>query len=183
MKVLGFDPSLSNWGVTEAQLNIDTLEFSINRFALIETSPGKAKRVRKNSDDLERAQSISTALAEFLGDADMVFVEVPHGSQSARSMAGYGICIGILSSIEVPLIQLTEREVKLGSVGKAAVSKAEMIEWATNTFPDAPWLRQGTRIIHKNEHLADATAAIYSGVRSDEFKNVLAALRFIQKAS
>lgn len=183
MKVLGFDPSLSNWGIVVANLDLESLDFEIEKMLLVETKPGKNKRVRKNSDDLERAQAICDAISEQLEDVSMVFVEVPHGSQSARAMASYGICIGILSAIDIPMIQLTERELKQATVGKNTASKTEMIEWAVEKYPEAKWLKRGNSFVAKNEHLADATGAIYAGVRSDEFANVLAALRYIKKAS
>lgn len=180
MKVIGIDPSMSNWGMTTAVLSIESLTFEVQNLQLVETKPSSNKRVRKNSDDLERASAIADVMKETLKDADMVFVEVPHGSQSARAMASYGICIGLLASIDAPMVQLTEREVKLGTIGKATGTKQEMIDWATTKFPDAPWLRQGKRITAKNEHLADATGAIEAGIRGDEFKNILAALKFIK---
>jgi len=95
-------------------------------------------------------------------------------------MASYGVCIGILASMKKPLIQVTPNEVKLAAVGKKTATKEQMIEWAINKYPTAPWLTRKFKgqITHvkSNEHLADATAAIHAGVKTDEFKRMLVLL-------
>lgn len=178
MKILGLDPSMSNFGIVSAVLDVDTLNFEIEDMELVATVPSKNKKVRKNSDDLERARFIHSRLDKHLEGVSIVFVEVPHGSQSARAMASYGLCVGILGCIEVPIIQLTEREVKLGSVGNKTASKQDSINWATSMHPNAPWLKNSKGgILGKNEHLSDAVCAIHAGLRGDEMKNILSFTR------
>jgi hypothetical protein len=124
--------------------------------------------------DLKRAEVLYTNLHEALRGVDLVCVEIPVGSQSARAMASYGMCIGIIASIKQPLIQVTPTEVKQAATRSKTATKAEMIKWATDTYPDAPWLtvrRKGAlEYVAKNEHLADALAAIHAGVKTDQFK-------------
>jgi len=180
--VAGLDPSLSNWGQAKGVLDLDTGTFRLNELDLQETSPDNKNRksVRKNSDDLNRAKLLYTTMSRFLIDVDMVFVEIPVGSQSARSMASYGICIGVLASIGKPVIQVTPAEVKLVATGNKNASKAAMIDWAVKKYPDANWftkVRNGvTTHTAKNEHLADATACIHAGVKTDEFSQARAIL-------
>ena len=81
------------------------------------------KTVRKNSDDLNRARKHSEILKEILKDVDIVMVEIPVGSQTARAMASYGICIGILSQIETAMIQVTPTEVKVAATGNKTATK------------------------------------------------------------
>lgn len=83
MKVLGLDPSMSNFGMVLADIDLSTNTPNINKMVLVQTESTNSKRVRKNSDDLERARAIQNDLEIMLEDAAMVFVEVPHGSQSA----------------------------------------------------------------------------------------------------
>lgn len=200
LKVVGMDPSMSNFGFAKADLDVDTLNFDVTDLILTSTDPEKDKKtrkqVRKNSEDLDRARILHAALQEHCKGAWMAFVEVPHGSQSARAMASYGMCIGVLASCSIPLIQLTEREVKEAGAGVRNATKEEMIEWAVKTYPKAPWLRhtrssngkvgKGGFIVgaykagdptSANEHLADATAAIKAGIESDQFLQVLSMLR------
>lgn len=178
------DPSLRNFGMVKGTIDLDSpnYDFTISEMLLADSETDKAtkKVVRKNSDDLVRAIKLNRALTAFISDVQMVFVEVPVGSQSARAMASYGICIGVLSSIRKPMIQLTPTEVKLAAVGTKTASKEEMIAWAVAAYPNAPWLtvkRKGkVELLAKNEHLADAVAAVHAGIVTDPFTQAIAIL-------
>lgn len=173
LKIASIDPSLSNFGLAKGTIDISHEAFpvTLSELQLVETDTDRSARkvVRRNSEDLERARKLLRGMQRFIADADMVFVEVPVGSQSARSMASYGICIGVLASIGKPLIQVTPTEVKLAAVGSKTASKSEMIEWASKLHPDLNWLVSRGKMTAKNEHLADAIGAIYAGVLTDEF--------------
>ena len=173
MKVLGVDIGLANTGLAFATINKDKIV--VNDLQLITTEKSKNKSFYRNSDDLQRARSISIPLEEALHGIDMVFVEIPVGSQNARAMAAYGICIGVLSWVGAPLIQVRPVDIKEKTVGSKTASKQEMIDWAVATHPKAPYLRQSNgKILKANEHLADAIGAIHTGVQTDEYKSVVA---------
>lgn len=181
LRIAGLDPSMSNFGMVKGNLDLTTGILTDIELTLQSTAPDSSnKTVRKNSQDLERARQLSVALHEFLDDVDMVFVEIPVGSQSARAMASYGMCIGVLSQVNHALIQVTPTEVKVAATGLKTASKLQMIEWATATYPNANWLTKKvkgiTTFTNANEHLADAVAAIHAGVRTDEFKQARALL-------
>jgi Holliday junction resolvasome RuvABC endonuclease subunit len=179
LRVLCIDPSLRNWGFAKIIIDSDKTDIEIDSLKLVKTESDKknAKVVRKNSDDLERAKLIYGALHREIVEyvPDFVFVEVPVGSQSARAMASYGICIGVLASIGVPLIQVTPTEVKLAGHGTKTASKEEMIAWAVKKHPNANWLKHGGKLVAANEHLADAVAVGYAGMNSTQFLQALAA--------
>lgn len=184
IKVAGLDPSMSNWGFAIADLDLDTLEISDIQLTLIETAPSKEKQLRKNSCDLERSRTLYKAIQDKTKDVAISFVEVPHGSQSARAMASYGMCMGLLASIQsYSMIQLSEAQLKIATLGRKTGTKEEAITWAINQHPEANWLRKKDTILKKNEHLADALAAIYAGMKSDDFKNALAILRFSRESN
>ena len=173
--IAGLDPSLSNFGMVKGALDLHSGTLSDMIIALSESPPIKAKKaIRQNTLDLQRARLHYKAMTVFLSNVNMVCIEIPVGSQSARSMASYGICVGILSSIGKPIIQVTPAEVKIAATNSKTASKELMIDWATNKYPDLPWLtntRKGVKTYaNKNEHIADALAAIYAGVRTDEFE-------------
>lgn len=181
LRVAGLDPSMSNFGMVKGDLDLTTGDLSIIDVTLSTTTPdSNNKTVRKNSQDLSRARLLSIALVDFLNDVDMVFVEIPVGSQSARAMASYGMCIGVLSQVNHPLIQVTPTEVKVAATGLKTATKQQMIDWATTTYPKANWLKKIVKGVitytNANEHLADAMAAIHAGVRTDEFKQARALL-------
>lgn len=141
----------------------------------------KGKQVRQNSVDLESAFQLYTTTWELTQDAKAVFVEVPVGSQSARAMASYGICVGILGSLRangIPFFEVTPTEVKLAAAGYKTATKADMISWAIQTHPEGNWpfySQKGQQLVSeaKAEHLADAVGAIHAGIQTNTFKQVL----------
>ena len=134
-----------------------------------------------NSEDLARAELLHKGAIAACEDRWMAFVEVPHGSQSARAMASYGVCIGVLAGVAttLPVIQVTASEVKMIGAGVKSATKEEMIEAAMARYPDAPWptkMVKGvkTPIAGKCEHMADAIFAIEAGLATDEFRQMIA---------
>lgn len=176
--VVGFDPSLKNWGIAEAHLDLDTGILTTPKLSLVQPrdDDGK-KKVRKNSLDLQRAEELAAGIQSAVTRAKVVFVEVPHGSQSARAMASYGICIGVLGSVRasgVPIIEVSANENKQNFVGSKTATKQQMIETARNYYPHANWPMHGGKISEaKAEHMADAIAAIHSGVQTPMFQNLM----------
>jgi Holliday junction resolvasome RuvABC endonuclease subunit len=96
-------------------------------------------------------------------------------------MASYGICVGVLGSLRaagVPFFEVTPTEVKLAGFGKKTATKEQMISWAVAKHPEANWptyTRNGVKEVSeaKAEHMADAVAAIYAGIASNPFQQVL----------
>ncbi len=192
IKVVGIDPAFANIGVCCGFLVPDGspsgFRLQISTLELIQTQADKAgkKVVRKNSDDLRRAQEASRQLRGIISDfkPSMVFAEVPTGAQSARAAWALGIAVGVLAGIDSPLVQVLPREVK-EAVGERHADKEEIIEWALKKFPDAPWFWQSrggkqVSVNSKNEHVADAVAAIHAGLLTDEFKRAASMLSVLR---
>lgn len=185
LTIMGLDPSMNNFGMVVGKLDLDTGELSNVYLSL--SSPSKTtdkKTVRQNSKDLDHARQQYNNLHNFIEihKPDLVCVEIPVGSQSARAMASYGMCIGVIASINLPLIQVTPTEVKMAAVKSKTATKQEMIDWATKLCPDASsWLTHKSKgvltLTQANEHLADALAAICAGVKTDQFKLIASVRR------
>lgn len=139
------------------------------------------KQVRQNSKDIEAAAQLAWGAWAFVQEAQAIFVEVPVGSQSSRAMASYGICVGILGSLQAmghPFYQVTPTEVKLAGPGIKHATKAQMIDWAVEMYPSAPWptyTQKGeVKVVEsKAEHMADAIAAIHAGVKTQQFQQMM----------
>lgn len=176
--VSAFDPSLANFGMARLSLDLQTLRFEVQALQLVQTEKKASKQVRQNSDDLRRARELAIAFQEFAALTKIGFAEVPTGAQSARAMYAFGVSVGLLAACPVPLIQVQPHETKLATVGTKTASKEEMIEWAVETYPEAPWLkhiRGGKEVVgNKNEHLADALAIAHAGVKTDQFQQLRA---------
>lgn len=174
--VCGMDPSLRNWGLSEAQLDLATGCLSTPFMSLISVKDVKGKQVRQNSTDLHIAEQLALAALAAARKAKVVFVECPVGSQSARAMASYGICVGVLGAIRaegIPLIEVTPLEVKHAFTGNKHATKEEMIAKAVELYPNANFPMHHKKLSSKAEHVADATAAIHAGVRTPVFKNLM----------
>jgi Holliday junction resolvasome RuvABC endonuclease subunit len=174
--VVGMDPSLRNWGLSEAQLDLTTGCLSTPLLSLISVKDVKGKQVRQNSTDLHIAEQVAQAALAAARRAKVVFVECPVGSQSARAMASYGICVGVLGAIRaegIPLIEVTPLEVKKAFTGNKNATKNDMIAKAVELYPDANFPMHRGKLTLSAEHVADATAAIHAGVQTSVFKNLM----------
>lgn len=179
--VIGIDPSMNNWGAAVGVVDGEKL-VKIRGIYHHSYEIKKGKTVRQNSQDLRVAQSgyafVRRLRALWSEHVRCIFVEIPVGSQNARAMASYGICIGVIAALREhfpALIEVTPTQVKLSSVGKKTATKAEMIEWATRTWPEANWPTREVKgedmiIAGQAEHIADACAAIVAGLRTDEYR-------------
>lgn len=181
IRIAGLDPALRNLGMVKGTLDLQSGVFLPEELILVKTESTDQKVVRKNSDDLERARKIHIPMFTFLENVDLVCVEIPVGSQSARAMASYGISIGLLAAIDKPLIQVTPTQVKLAGAGTKQASKIDMITWAVTQYPQLNWkyvMRKGIKdLTADNEHLADAVAAVHAGLKTDDFKLITAMWR------
>lgn len=189
--VVGMDPSLTNWGIAEGLLDLTSGVLDSLKLDLAEPEKISGKQVRQNSTDMFVAQQLAVKALAAARRAKVVFVECPIGSQSARAMASYGVCVGILGAIRaegIPLIEVTATEVKLALTSNKNATKAAMISEAVQWYPDANWplyqqngkgFKKG-EIMGKAEHLADAIAAIHAGVHTSTFQNLM---RLFQKVA
>lgn len=183
IKVIGVDPALRNFGFAVATVDVENDKIiSIDDLKLVKTEDDAGKKVRRNSDDLRRAREHVKALQMFSDPKNgtaLAFVEVPVGSQSARAMASYGVCIGVLASCKCGMVEVTPTEVKVRATGQKTATKNEMIDWATELYPDAPWLTRtskGEKVLkNENEHLADAVGAINAGLQTQQWAQIKAA--------
>lgn len=186
IKVVGFDPSMNNWGISKGVISVDPSNLRNSSLRISDLSvicPDKPdkKQVRVNSKDLMAAEQLSKAALEAVIGAQAIFVEVPVGSQNSRASLGCGLCIGILGALRangIPFFEVTPTEVKMATVGRKTATKAEMIAWARGQHPEGNWptyIHHGVEHVteSKAEHMADATAAIYAGVRTTTFQQLL----------
>jgi len=185
INVIGFDPSMNNWGIAAGRYDTDLNKLTIIHLDVTNAVLPTGKQVRQNSKDIECATQLYAGAIAVLKDAQAIFIEVPVGSQSARAMASYGICCGILGGLRasgIPFYEMTPTEVKLAAHGTKTATKQQMIQWGVNKHPEAPWptyRRGGQDVISeaKAEHMADAIGAIYAGLASNAFKQSLSFMR------
>lgn len=181
IRVVGFDPSLRNWGIARGMFYPSNNLVFLEEVSVISPDLPTGKQVRQNSLDLESAKQLCKAAMDAAEGAQAIFVEVPIGSQSARAMASYGICVGVLGALRasgIPFFEVTPTEVKIAGPGYKNATKQDMIRWAMEKHPEANWpmyQQKGQAKVSeaKAEHMADATAAIYAGFTCNSFQQML----------
>lgn len=181
LNVVGFDPALENWGIACGQLDTKTRNLVVTHLECVKPAKLTGKNINNNHKDLYRAEQLAERALYIGGQAQALFVEVPVGSQSARAMASYGVCVGIMATLRassIPFFQVTPGQVKTVVTGKTSGTKRQMIDWATSQHPEANWptyTRKGQQMIVEGqaEHMADALCAIYAGLRDPQFNQML----------
>jgi Holliday junction resolvasome RuvABC endonuclease subunit len=188
MRILGLDAAFANTGLALCRYELSSNRLFLDEVGLIKTGQDKVNKkvVRRNSDDLRRAGEVIKAVDEVIArfKPNFIVCEVPFGAQSARAAWALGISVGLIAhaASRVPLIQVTPKEVK-DVVGEKFPDKAQMIQWATKTFPTANWPVRGGKVVAGSaEHMADAVAAVHAGIQTDEFKRALAMLQMMRAA-
>lgn len=182
--LVGMDPSLTNWGLASGEFDLITGILTTPFIQLINPLELQGKQIRVNSKDLHRSEQLAKGVWETVQNARAIFVEVPVGSQSARSMASYGVCVGILGFIRAlgkPIIEVTATESKIALTGNKNATKRDMIEAAYQYYPEANWLigtkgKEKGKLINSNEHMADAIGSIHSGVNTPVFQQLMTIL-------
>lgn len=174
--MVGFDPSLTHWGIAKAELDLATGFLYDPVLEVLEPEKLTHKQVRQNSKDLDVAKQLAIAAFAAAEGAKAIFVEVPVGSQSARAMASYGICVGILGSMladDIHLIEVTALEVKKAFTGKKEATKQQMIDQALLLYPKANFPMWRGKVTNAAEHVADALGAIHAGVNTPLFQQLM----------
>ena len=188
IRVCGFDPSMRNWGMAVADLDLGSGLLDVPTLSIIQPRDEKSKQVRKNSKDLALAKQLFEGAYNTAKSCKVVFVEVPVGSQSARAMASYGVCVGVLGSLAglgITIIEVSPEENKKALTGIKHATKEAMISAAMAEYPTANWPRQERNgatfkkgdLKAEAEHVADAIGAIHAGCVTPIFQSLLKLLR------
>lgn len=190
IKVLGIDPSLASTGWAVAQVDTNTRKIeSILAMGTIVTEKTKSKQVRKSSDDMQRARTIFKTLSGVIAEHGIKIAtsEIPGGAQSASAARAFGIVVGLMASLPVPVIEVNPTEVKLAATNTKFADKEDMVRWAvgltTSTQSPVEWntgkaandwnIQIEDRYVTKTmEHQADAIGALNAAVKSTQFEQL-----------
>ena len=131
---------MRNWGIAVADLDLESGLLDVPTLSIVQPRDEKSKQVRKNSKDLALAKELFEGAYDTAKSCKVVFVEVPVGSQSARAMASYGVCVGVLGSLAglgINIIEVSPEENKKVLTGNKTASKEAMIAAAMESYPNA----------------------------------------------
>ena len=169
MRVLSVDPSLRNTALVYSELN-DGVVKVIDALTVV-TEKSNKKQVRASSDLIQRCDLLNKTVQKCVEkwDPQIIFVETPSGSQSASGMKNYGVSCYLIATLRPRAIEVTPTEVKMATVGTKTASKNDMITWAFEKHPEVPWTLRNDFPLAKQEHMADAIAIIYAGMKTPAF--------------
>lgn len=187
LRVLGLDPSFRNWGYAYATYDLQEGTLKVHKVELLTTEASKVKSVRKSSDDFQNALLLRRALSRRIAEhrTQLIFSEIPQGSQSAKAARGLGIALGVLASVDVTVMQVQPLETKMALVGVKQANKQQMIDAAYERYPKAEgWLTRkytGKILpIASMEHVADAIGVLLAGVQTPQFLELRGTLRALE---
>jgi len=174
IRFISIDSSLANTGIATGYID-EKDEINVETISLHETKKDNSKKVRASSDTIARCQSTYKFIMDVIAwsDPHVIFIETPSGSQNSSAMKSYGATCQLIGSLEPNPIQVTPAEVKLYSVGIMTATKDQMIKWAHDKYPNIGWdkHKDGT-LKNKNEHMADAIAIAYAGIKTPIFNQL-----------
>lgn len=118
--IIGFDPSLRNWGYCIATYADNKLTF--HQGGVIHSRSNTKQK--QNLQDLLSATQLYSQLKQLMTThkPDYIVAELPVGSQSSRAMVSYATCISLCSVLAFndgiktrPFINIPPQEVKKNS--------------------------------------------------------------------
>lgn len=169
MRYISIDSSLAHTGIAVGSIINGVI--SVDEIVLNDTEKSKHKQVRASSDTIARCKQTYDFINDKIKEIrpDVIFVETPSGSQSASGMKSYGATCQLIATLHPQPIEVTPIEVKVATVGTKTASKREMIDWAYKKYPSLGWFWYQNKLQDKNEHMADAIAITYAGIKTGEF--------------
>lgn len=164
MIVVGFDPSLSAFGLAFYNLECDTMM----AYCLRPSHPEGART--KAHERAGRASWIAKYLHINVpwGRTIAVCAESLTWPQGIVGAGVIGIAWGVASSVcginDVPLMMMGTKEVRLRTCGRRDKSKEDVQKWAVDKWPDAGWSLKPDGSFLKAEFgdQADAAAVAWS---------------------
>ena len=96
IRFAAIDPSMRNCGIAFGTYNLGDNTYIVSSIHLVQTFPVKDKKIRKSSLDYEACREMYNKMHGHLNShvPQIVFAEMPTGSQSASGMKSYGILTG-----------------------------------------------------------------------------------------
>jgi len=174
LKVVGLDPSFRHWGVALGYISKDTGQLTIDQLHTITTQPYTKSKLSKSSWDISQAAILYEEVNRLVDGADIICIEVPYGSQDAKSALGRGICLAILSTLKAKHTVYVTPQASKKILGDSKATKADSVRWASERHPEAPWKLHNKKLsVEANNHCSDAVVAIYAAAEQVDFSKFI----------
>lgn len=172
IKFLSIDPSLAHTAIIVGELFKEKIH--LIKWIQIDTEKTKEKSVRSSSDLVSRCSEIYHKLQKIVDfeKPRVVFAETPSGAQNYNSALSFAISCYTIATIRPAPIQVTPIEVKKLTIGKKTASKAEIINYVNNKFPNFLKVDKNGKPYKNMEHVADAVCIAEAGLKTKIFSQI-----------
>lgn len=176
VRVLGLDPGLATFGIAVVRILAEgeTIEY----MEVVKTKKSNAKRrVLVSEDDFTRARAIAvrmSAAAHRYKVAGLCFEAMsrPRNASSAFKVAlSFGVIAQLSAENDLPVLQVTPKELKKGVCGNSSASKDEVLLALHKRYPIQleRWLQPMNK--GDREHPVDALGAIVTCLDTDMLRS------------
>lgn len=168
MIVIGFDPSMNNWGYAVANVTDKIEPIALGVIAV--SGVGKSVTEQYIDHSAKLYMEVINVLNRY--NTKTIIAETPTGSQSFASAKSYALVnglLGVLSAQGYKVILVKPNDLK-SLVGNQSASKADMINWVINKYPNIALPKHnGKVVLSKSEHMCDALIAIHAAINLNLF--------------
>jgi crossover junction endodeoxyribonuclease RuvC len=175
---LGIDPGFASLGY--ALVDVSVSEVVVGSLGVITTEKSNKKQnVLASSDNLRRARELARLLQPLVQEAGVICVEAMSFPRNASAAAKVAMSWGVLACLselsDVPIVQVSPKELKQAVCGDATASKEKVAEALDRRFARSFGAELVGRGVAKSlhEHAYDALGTVVASLSSE----VLRALR------
>ena len=195
IRALGIDPGFANCAFCLAEIDVEKVTVMPKHLDIVRTSKaskadidntpvelmtGGKKELLSSYDDFRRLRIITSKIQLLEEKVDVVISEMPTtGAKNHNAAKALAYALALVSTCRKPIVQVTPSMVKELTVGDRNATKEEMISWAVEQHPALNWVKRGGKLVGWNEHMADALAAIYAGIQTEQFERFV--VQFLQQ--
>ena len=185
LTVLGIDPGFASTGFAIADVSLVSCRIAkVHAIGISKTEPTKLRKIRKTSDDLARARQHAGLLRGLVDQyaVDVIAYEMASTTPYTLPNFSFGVMMGIVATLNRPIIEVLNYEVKQAATGDRNATKADVIRWAVGITgrQKIDWPTSGKKntvnLIYRGrhvtlaaEHPADALAAIQAAIGTEQF--------------
>ena len=167
MVVLGLDYSIRNTGWVKLSWVKDNNKLSLIDYGVIHRAKTPSSIRGVNRRDFYQAHALGNQLQFLINGCDLVTFELSMGG-TGRALKTLNLVTGLVACLPLSyekLISVSPYALKRHVTGDKFASKENVITWAKFVAKDIAWdaIPKG-----KHEHIADALASVYAGLKIDK---------------
>ena len=168
MIVIGFDPSMCNWGYAVANVTDKVTPIALGVITV--TGEGRSTTEQYINHAAKLFAGVIDVLSKY--SIKTIIAETPTGSQSFASAKSYALVnglLGVLTTQGFNVILVKPNDLK-NTVGNRTATKVDMVNWVIQKYPNIALPKHnGKVVLSQAEHMCDALIAIHTAINLNLF--------------